>query len=347
MRRGRGISNTSFLNYLPADSLVKIEARLSSFRGQRPEQFTFVDNPDDVKEELDRLFRFFRTEVNQFKIPVQFRTDLNIAQVASGDDRFSTLVAALGAADLVGTLTGEGPFTVFAPTNDAFEALGSETINFLLDPANKADLIDTLLYHVIAGEEFQSPAVLERATLKMAQDGLVAVNPEAGTVNSSGLIITDILTSNGVIHVIDTVLNPGDSFVPTQNIAEVATNAGIFTTLLQAVADTGIAGALIDTSDPVTVFAPTDEAFAKLPAGLLASLSVDEIRAILLYHVVEGVVRSTDLFDLDEANPIIGLPIQVNGELERINKSDFELLDIVTTSGNVHIIDDVLIPPSP
>ncbi|MBK1879711.1 fasciclin domain-containing protein [Pelagicoccus mobilis] len=346
LRRGLGISSTSFLSHLPSDSLVKVDARLGKFRGDRPEQYTFVDNPDDVKDELEKLFKFFRTEVNQFNIPVQFRADQTIAQVASGDPQFSTLVAALGAADLVGTVNGEGSFTVFAPTNAAFEKLGQDTINFLLDPANKATLTDILLYHVIVGNELQSGSVLERATLKMAQGGLVAVDPGAGTINSSELILTNILTSNGVIHVIDTVLNPADSVTPTQNIAEVATSAGVFTTLLQAVGDTGIGGALVDTNNPVTVFAPSDEAFAKLPAGLLDSLTVDQIRNILLYHVVPGEVRSEDLFGLDEADPLLGQPIQVNGELERINKSDFDLLDIVTTSGNIHIIDEVLIPPS-
>lgn len=319
---------------------------MGSYRGQRPEGSTFVDNPDDVKDKLERLFKFFRLEVNQFEVPVKFRTKETIAEVAIADGRFKTLVAALGAADLVGAVSGEGPITVFAPTDEAFKKLGQPTLDFLLKPENKDALTDILLYHVILGEEFQAANVLERATLKMAQDGLVAVDANAGKVNTSGLVITDILSSNGVIHVIDTVLDPNDAVVPNLNIAEVAASTGIVTSLLGAVEATGIGGNLTDTTSPVTVFAPTDEAFAKLPDGLLESLSLDQIRNILFYHVVAGVVRSTDLFDLDEANPLLGEPIQVNGKLKRINKSDFDLLDIVTTSGNVHIIDQVLIPPS-
>ncbi|RPH62756.1 MAG: fasciclin domain-containing protein [Chloroflexi bacterium] len=136
--------------------------------------------------------------------------DKTIVDVAVADGRFKTLVAALGAAGLVETLQGAGPFTVFAPTDDAFAKLPAGTIDTLLKPENKQKLTDILLYHVVSGKVMaadvvkltSAPTVLGKDVTITVKDGKVFLN---GTVQ---VIITDIETSNGVIHVIDAVLLP-------------------------------------------------------------------------------------------------------------------------------------------
>lgn len=144
-----------------------------------------------------------------------------IAQVASSSDQFSTLVAALGAADLVGTLNSEGPFTVFAPTNEAFEKLPAGTVESLLKKENAEKLTQVLTYHVISGE-YKAEAVIKAiqdnnnafpvetiegtvVTLSL-NDGSVILTDAAG--NTSTVIQPDVDASNGVIHVIDTVVMP-------------------------------------------------------------------------------------------------------------------------------------------
>uniref|UniRef100_UPI00356ADDCF fasciclin domain-containing protein n=1 Tax=Phaeovulum sp. TaxID=2934796 RepID=UPI00356ADDCF len=141
----------------------------------------------------------------------------NIVEVAAGDERFSTLVAAVTAADLVDTLSGPGPFTVFAPVNDAFAALPEGTLDTLLKPENKGQLTDILLYHVVpgkieagmimAGQNSVQPALESAKLCVIAADGGVTVDDGTGTV--ANVVIADIMADNGVIHVVDKVLLPG------------------------------------------------------------------------------------------------------------------------------------------
>lgn len=140
-----------------------------------------------------------------------------IAEIASGDERFSTLVAAVGAAGLVDTLNGPGPFTVFAPVNDAFAALPEGTVETLLKPENKDQLTNVLLYHVddrnltadqIPGGSNYFKPVLASERLCITKDSS-GVQIADGTGETANVVIADIKASNGVIHVIDKVLLPG------------------------------------------------------------------------------------------------------------------------------------------
>lgn len=130
-----------------------------------------------------------------------------IVDVAAGNADFETLVAAVTAADLVETLSGDGPFTVFAPTDAAFEALPEGLLDKLLLPENKGVLTQILTYHVVAGEvtsDMVQPgdvATVEGSTIALATDGGV-------TVNEANVVAADVDASNGVIHVIDEVLVP-------------------------------------------------------------------------------------------------------------------------------------------
>ncbi|HKJ38246.1 MAG TPA: fasciclin domain-containing protein, partial [Anaerolineales bacterium] len=231
---------------------------------------------------------------------------MDIVDTAVADGRFTTLVAAVTAAELVDTLKGEGPFTVFAPTDDAFAVLPEGTVESLLLPENKQALTDILLYHVVSGNVMAADVVtLESAATVLGKD--VAIKVEDGNVyiNEAQVIITDIETSNGVIHVIDAViLPPAEDAMMEKTIVDIAVEDGRFTTLVAAVT----AADLVETlsgEGPFTVFAPTDDAFAALPEGTVESLLLPEnkqaLTDILLYHVVSGNVMAADVVTLESA----------------------------------------------
>ena len=134
----------------------------------------------------------------------------SIVDIALGDDNFDILVEALGAADLVDTLDGDGPFTVFAPTDAAFEDLGSDVLDDLLEPENKEALTDILLYHVVSGMIFQRTLKME-TKVETLQGSKVTVKTDPVRINDSKVIKADIKACNGVIHVIDEVLIPPTS----------------------------------------------------------------------------------------------------------------------------------------
>ncbi|MDX9851786.1 MAG: fasciclin domain-containing protein [Anaerolineaceae bacterium] len=268
----------------------------------------------------------------------------DIVDTAIADGRFTTLAAALGAADLVETLKGEGPFTVFAPTDDAFAALPEGTVETLLLPENKQKLTDILLYHVVAGKVMAADVVtLTEAETVLGQDVAIKVDMGKVYINDAEVIITDIVTSNGVIHVIDAVL------LPKADIVDTAIEDGRFTTLAAALG----AADLVETlkgEGPFTVFAPTDDAFAKLPAGTVESLLLPEnkqkLTDILLYHVVSGKVMAADVVTLSEAETVLGqnVTITVKDGKVYINDSEVIITDIMTSNGVIHVIDAVLLP---
>jgi uncharacterized surface protein with fasciclin (FAS1) repeats len=153
--------------------------------------------------------------------PVETAQTANIVGVAAGNDNFTTLVAAVKAADLVATLSSDGPFTVFAPTNDAFAKLPEGTVATLLKPENKATLTSILTYHVVAGK-FDAAAVVAAIkanngafTVKTVQGGTLTASLDGGNVmlkdekgNMSKVVIADVAASNGIIHAIDSVVMP-------------------------------------------------------------------------------------------------------------------------------------------
>ncbi len=284
----------------------------------------------------------------------------SIVDIAASDERFSTLVSAVTAAGLVDTLKGEGPFTVFAPTNDAFAALPAGTLDSLLKPENKQQLTDILLYHVVPGKVMASDvAALNGKMVDTALEGKqIAVKTDMGNVylnDNVKVIATDIEASNGVIHVIDTVLLPPteQASVSTdkKDIVDTAVADGRFKTLVAAVQAAG----LVDTlkgEGPFTVFAPTDDAFAALPAGTLDTLLKPENKQqlidILTYHVVPGKVMAADVTKLDKAPTVLGKDINIkvqDGKVILNDKVQVILTDIETSNGVIHVIDGVLLPP--
>ena len=271
----------------------------------------------------------------------------DIVDIAVGDGRFTTLVAAVQAADLVDTLKSDGPFTVFAPTDDAFAKLPAGTIDELLKPENKQALTDILFYHVVSGKVMASDVVnLTSATTVLGKDVTVKVDMGNVYINDAQVIITDIEAANGVIHVIDAViLPPADK----ADIIDTAVADGRFTTLAAALTAAG----LIDTlkgEGPFTVFAPTDDAFANLPAGTVEELLKPEnkqtLTDILLYHVVSGKVMAADVVGLTNAETVLGknIKIIVKDDKVFINNAEVIITDIETSNGVIHVIDTVILP---
>ncbi len=293
-------------------------------------------------------------------VPAFAQENPDIVDIAVADGRFTTLVAAVQAAGLVDTLKSEGPFTVFAPTDDAFSAalsaLNIEAADLLADTET---LTDILLYHVVSGEAYAADVVgLESVTTVQGSDISISVTDDGVFLNDSvQVIITDIQASNGVIHVIDFVLlPPADDMGMMEegpgNIAEVAAEAGSFTTLLAAVEAAGLVDALTG-EGPLTVFAPTDDAFAAAfaalgiePADLLAD--TETLTDILLYHVVAGEAYAADVVTLDSATTLNGLDVSISVSDEGVFLNDSTQViatDVMASNGVIHVIDSVLLPP--
>lgn len=270
---------------------------------------------------------------------------MDIVDTAVNAGSFNTLVAAVKAAGLVDTLKSKGPFTVFAPTDAAFAKLPKGTVESLLKPENKAKLQAILTYHVVPGKVLASDVVkLSGATSVQGQKIDISVKNGKVSVDGAKVVKTDIMTSNGVIHVIDSVILPAD-----KDIVDTAVAARSVNTLVAAVQAAGLVDALKG-EGPLTVFAPTDEAFSKLPQGTIDNLlkpeNKDQLIAILTYHVVPGKVMASDVVELSSAKTLNGkvAAVQVKGGQVMIDKANVVATDIETSNGVIHVIDSVLLP---
>jgi uncharacterized surface protein with fasciclin (FAS1) repeats len=274
--------------------------------------------------------------------------DKDIVDTAVAAGKFNTLATALTEAGLVDTLKGEGPFTVFAPTDEAFAKLPPGTVEGLL--ADKAALTKVLTYHVVAGSvDSKAVAGLQNAETVSGDSVKIAVKNGSVFINDSKVVTADIKAGNGIIHVIDTVLLPPSApATGTKDIVDTAVAAGNFKTLATALTAAG----LIDTlkgEGPFTVFAPTDEAFAKLPPGTVEGLLADKAKltAVLTYHVVPGKVMAANAAKLTSARTVQGSEIKIaaNGGTVKINDATVTAADIEASNGVIHVIDTVILPP--
>ena len=297
-------------------------------------------------------------------IPGAYAQDAkDIVDTAVGAGSFKTLVAAVQAAGLVETLKGTGPFTVFAPTDEAFAKLPAGTLESLLKPENKQQLVDILTYHVVAGS-VKAADVVKLTGAKTVNGAEVKITVSGGKVkvDNANVVTTDIIASNGVIHVIDAVILPPAKPTPVlpvtgaasqsglADIVDTAVAAGRFKTLAAAL---GAAG-LVDTlkgAGPFTVFAPTDEAFAKLPAGTVENLlkpeNKDQLIAILTYHVAKGRIGSATVAKHSGVATLQGGKIKVTADAAGVmlNTAKVVSADIQAKNGVIHVIDSVLLPP--
>lgn len=272
---------------------------------------------------------------------------MDVVDTAVKAGSFKTLVAAVKAAGLVDTLKGDGPFTVFAPTDEAFAKLPEGTVATLLKPENKDKLAAILTYHVVAGKVMSGDVVkLEKAETVQGSDVKIEAADGKVKINNAQVVKADIECGNGVIHVIDTVLLPKKG---PMDIVETAVEAGSFKTLATALKAAGLVETL-KSEGPFTVFAPTDKAFAKLPEGTVESLlkpeNKEKLTAILTYHVVPGKVMAEDVVRLDKAETVQGseVKIQATDGKVRINDAQVVKADIECGNGVIHVIDAVLLP---
>jgi uncharacterized surface protein with fasciclin (FAS1) repeats len=279
-----------------------------------------------------------------------------IVDVAAGIPDFSTLVAAVGRANLGNALSQNGPFTVFAPTNSAFENF-LERNNLTSDQllANP-DLANVLAYHVVDGLVASSSVTPGAVTTINENQFYVSADPQGNLwINGNARIVeTDIPASNGIIHVLDYVIT-----APTQNIAQLAIAANEasqpeFTQLVAALVRANLVEAVSgDAADNLTVFAPTDAAFEALYATLgvngVNDIPVDLLTDVLLFHVVPARAFSQDL--RQDAN----LPTLLDGQQLSVDLANLQIngsglvpaaLNIHATNGVIHAIDQVLLPPS-
>ena len=275
--------------------------------------------------------------------------DMTIVEIASANEDFETLVSAVTAADLVGTLGNpDAMLTVFAPTDDAFAMLGDLGLDYLT--ADLDLLTNTLLYHVIDGAvDSIDAAAAYNQSVTMINGDPAAVTIDDGMLMIGGAMVVtkDIVASNGIIHVIDAVLMP-----PSAGPAPLAVEASAagFSTLVTAVEAAGLTEDLLDANANLTVFAPTNDAFAALPEGALDELLADPdaLANVLGYHVYPDTVDSETAIALD-GNAITML----NGESVAISVVDGNLFvndaqviaaDVDASNGIIHVIDQVLMP---
>jgi uncharacterized surface protein with fasciclin (FAS1) repeats len=278
----------------------------------------------------------------------------NVLQTAESDSRFSILVEAVVAADLAPTLNGNGPFTVFAPTNDAFAAalteLGLTKAQLFAD---KPLLTQVLTYHVL-GARVPKASVPAGKAITTLQGGIFKIDAVGtglvltdGRNRKANITATDLFATNGVIHVVDKVLLPAD-----KNIVQTAQSLPQFSILVEAVVAANLASALSGTG-PLTVFAPTNDAFVALlgelgisKAALLANVPL--LTKVLTYHVVNGRVLKADVPVGPAITTLQGETFTVDATLaitdRRGRKAGITGTDVLTSNGVIHVVDKVILP---
>ena len=267
-----------------------------------------------------------------------------VVDIIVNSEVHETLETAVIEAELAGTLSGEGPFTVFAPTDDAFAALPDGVLDELLENPT-GELADILLYHVLGAEVFSSDlSDGQTATTLLGEDIEITIDGDNVFINDAQVIMADIEADNGVVHVIDAVLLPPE---PT-TVVDIIVNSEVHETLETAVTEAGLVETLSG-EGPFTVFAPTDDAFAALPDGILDALLADpagDLTEVLLYHVLGAEVFSTDLSDGQMAMTLQGenITVTIDGSNVFINDAQVIMADIEADNGVVHVIDAVLVP---
>ncbi|MDB4617626.1 CIA30 family protein [Verrucomicrobiales bacterium] len=271
----------------------------------------------------------------------------SLIATAVADGRFNTLKAALDAAGLTTFFQWDNKLTVFAPTDEAFAKLPKGTVENLLKPENKEQLVAILSYHVFAGSAVLADA-LRDGELKTVEGTSVRASFSDGRVriNDASVLDADIKCTDGIIHVIDTVLMLESKPKP-KNLLTTAEGAGSFTTLLAAAKAAGLVPAL-EGKDPLTVFAPTDEAFATLPKGTVESLLKEENRGklikLLTTHVVSGKVSAGDALNAGKAKSLSGaeLNFSINNGTLNVNGSAIRTTGIDGGNGIIHVISSVI-----
>ena len=304
-------------------------------------------------------------------------TDDTAATAASNNPLLSTLVTAVTEAGLVDTLNSDGPFTIFAPTNDAFAAIPAADLDAVL--ADKELLTSILTYHVVAGESLDAAALGSAGSAETVNGATLEFGADGTTVNGVDVLCSNVVTANATVHIIGEVLMPPTdemdemeegAMMPTgplcsavpadgagsfagmtdDTAATAASNNPVLSTLVEAVVAAGLVDTL-NSDGPFTIFAPANPAFEALPAGTLDAVLADTdlLTSILTLHVVAGErLSSTDLAELDSVTTVNGADITLevadDGTLMVNGQASVGCADIQTANATVHVIDAVLMP---
>jgi transforming growth factor-beta-induced protein len=262
----------------------------------------------------------------------------DIVDTAVANGSFKTLAKLLGDAGLVDTLKGAGPFTVFAPTDEAFAKVDPKVLEAL--GKDKEKLGAVLKHHVLSGKVASKDAKTMFATTVAGFS--LPIKVDGGKVSAGGAMVTtaDVEASNGVIHVVDKVILP-----PT--LVDLAMASADHKTLVDLVVKAKLADVVANTG-PYTVFAPTDAAFAAVPKALLDAVGSDEklLQAVLTHHVLSGAVKAADVKTM-LATSLAGfvLPVVAKDGSVTVGGAKVVATDLVATNGVIHVVDTVILPP--
>lgn len=301
----------------------------------------------------DKMFRPCCAAVAAYATLVSAAPDQNIIQVVESIFDLSTLVQAVSAGGLVKALEGTGPFTLFAPVNEAFQTLGPNVLDYILNPHNNQTLKEVLLYHVL-GREVESKDIRNNGILKTLDYGeTILANVGGGVISlneQAEIVIADLLATNGVVHTIDEVLVSDQFELPSADIAMSIFSYEDLTTLATAVQAGNLSSALSAPNGPWTLLTPTNVAFDRLPANVLKYLLAHpkELDNVLEYHlfsnrtygsqIVQGLVKQTvqgqDVtFQVNKTGTFVNSHAQIN---------TIGLLDC--ENGVMLPIDEILVP---
>lgn len=271
--------------------------------------------------------------------------DLNIVERAGEEDNFTILLNLVEDLGLTETLT-ENEYTLLAPSDDAFNTLPEGTS---LDELTEEQQIDLVLYHLIEGsvtaaeisEQQDTESALGELLLLQNADGEITVN------NSSNVVSSDIIASNGVIHAIDEVLMPSEVRIELgmPNIVDIARDTEGYETLLSAI-ETAELTTTLQFLGPFTAFAPSDEAFAEVD---LDGLSEEEVADVLRYHVVEGEILVADLEPEQDVETLLEgqslfITVDENNDVFVNETAQVLVPDIPASNGIIHSVNEVLSP---
>lgn len=268
--------------------------------------------------------------------PAPAPAPITVVDVAANDGRFGSLASALGSTGLIETLQGDGPFTVFAPTDDAFA-------NIDISQLDEAQLRTVLLHHVVEGE-LNSSDLMPGQTLTALSGEPITVGDQLVLDGVADIIETDLDADNGLVHVISGVLVP-PSLQPKGNVFELLANdeQDRFSVLTSALEAEGLDEVLAG-DGPFTVFAPTNGAFDELgDAGAVILANADRV---LTYHVVGGALVSSELATESPLATVEGEAIEISRTLVLNDFARIGEPDLLADNGVVHVIDGVLVPPS-
>ena len=276
--------------------------------------------------------------------------ETTVVDIIVESELHTILEAAVIAADLATTLSGEGPFTVFAPTDAAFEALMAALGVSVEDLLEYPELTNVLLGHVVAGQALASDlSDGQQITTLLDADVVVSITADGVFINQAQVIVADVTAGNGVVHVIDAVLLPPTP--PSNTVVDIIVNSDDHTLLEAAVIEAGLVEALSG-EGPFTVFAPNDAAVVALTEalGITAEelLALPNLGEILQYHVVGASAYAADLSDGQMITTLLGedVTVSITAEGVMINNAMVIVADIAADNGVVHVIDAVLLPPT-